>query len=124
MKKSLLASLVALVCLPTAALPQSQVADNSGNHWLGICTTKGKEALCAGYVVGLLDGTDATQIALGDVSPTNRPPKLFCLPAGFSNTQGRDLFVKYLQDYPAARHLPASLVFFAGLRKTFPCTGP
>jgi hypothetical protein len=67
---------------------------------------------CSGYVSGIAD------------IMTRKAPLsgwLACIPAGVSTSQLRDIFVRFLQDHPAKRHLSAASLAAKSLAEAFPC---
>lgn len=70
---------------------------------------------CLSWVNGAVQG------AINTVSFDDRKPD-YCTPqSGGSTKQYVDVFLKYLRDNPAKRHLPAIFLFHQAMAAAFPC---
>ena len=101
---------VAIVALATSA-----AADGIGfkTDWL-LKNCKAKNALCAGYVGGVVD----TYLALMAVQAIN---KVFCFPGPISVGQEAEIFVRHAEVDPSNLDGEASIAVMDSLSKTFPC---
>jgi hypothetical protein len=91
-------------------------------------------AHCLHYLQGITDSyyffRDRKQFALtgGDktiiVLPKQVHPEeyAFCLPDGYTNVQGVQVVVKYLNEHPEQLHFPRVLLVFLSFGSAFTCT--
>jgi hypothetical protein len=71
--------------------------------------------MCAGYVMGIVDGLMYAQIADPDRTAV-------CIPkTGYTIGQGVRVLTKYLEDHPEKLNLGISLIALDAYRKAFPC---
>lgn len=47
---------------------------------------------------------------------------IYCLPSGVTTGQVRDIWIKYMQDHPEARHISAELLYLASMKEVYPCS--
>ncbi|WP_298966224.1 Rap1a/Tai family immunity protein [uncultured Roseibium sp.] len=112
------------VLWPTITFPQSF----TGNDLLRSCR-EDPESFCLGYVagvtegvkVGALGGTVAAMIEFQTGLADAKKAQGFCLPAGVTYSQLRDVVVKYLIANPEIRHNLAAPYSVTALGEAFPC---
>ena len=81
-----------------------QAKMTTGNDLKQYCTVA-PNGLCAGYVAGVTEATQA----------------LFCFPPGVTKRQIRDVAVTYLNNHPERLHLLAPSLVINAMRNAFPC---
>lgn len=88
----------------------------TGNDLLPLCRElQGDEiATCYGYLQGVIDGQSS-----GLVRATN-----YCLVAGVTGRQIRDIVVAYLEAHPENRHQRGAWLVTYALNDAFPCPRP
>ena len=124
MKFAIAACAVAsFVVLPSPAIAQSDsLAMLWGRDALTTCshveTMQRRDTTSALVCLGWING--AVQGASGTISIEPKKPE-YCTPPGGSNGQYVAVFLKYLRDYPAKRHLPAIYLFHQAMAEAFPC---
>jgi hypothetical protein len=104
-----------LLFLNTSTYAQ-RVSPTTGNTLLEACESKAElqQAFWLGYITGSTD-VDGMN---GAAFPERRRS---CIPESVSNSQIRDVVVKYLKEHPEDRHLLAEILVVQALAKTFPC---
>lgn len=71
--------------------------------------------MCTAFVLGMSKGT----FVYGSI---NEGKKLYCIPEpGVSYKQSEDIFIKYLNDNPAVRHLDPAILYIHAMGVAFPC---
>ena len=106
----------------------------NGNMLFTFCVnpSDGTQSFCAGYVIGLLEGTKFGAFMSygsiiensGDVAASNAYLEFvldFCIPEHVEYGQILDVFVKYLRENPETRHLSARSLFVKSMSTTFVC---
>lgn len=91
---------------------------------LSLSSVSAHAGLTGNQLHGFLKGNDVEKsAALGYVMGTleSLDEALFCLPAGFNGTQGRDIVKQALEERPGVRHMPANLFIMALFEGKFPC---
>jgi hypothetical protein len=91
----------------------------SGNTLLDACTSDDiwSNGHCRGFIMGVSDTVFLSYIIEGNESPFVRA----CVPAGVTDIQLKDVFVKYTQENPETRHVVAGHLVHAALLDAFPC---
>ena len=111
------------------ALPASgqnkAYAMQTGNDALAACTSVNDDqrtgdimlgVACLSWINGAVQASDPR-----DWSFPEKP--VYCTPqSGGSNGQYKDVFVAYLRNNPAKRHLPAIFLFHQAMAGAFPCS--
>lgn len=125
----LMKSSLAIACagLLFAASPANAQSDPLGMIWGrdALTTCSHAEArqrrdatsalVCLSWINGAVQGASAT------VSSTGAKPD-YCTPrVGGSNGQYAAVYLKFLRDNPAKRHLPAIYLFHEAMAEAFPC---
>ena len=102
--------------------PQA-LASPTGNTLFEQCTRERDsatywydDATCTAYIQGFVEGATSFQ----ELWPKERP-KAICLPAKATAGQIRDVVVKYLNQHPERRHLPAMMSILTATVAAFPC---
>lgn len=86
-----------------------------GNSYYNQCVAGPKDySACIGYFMGI---ADAPVMNMGKVPEE----AIYCLPAGASYEQHRDVFHKFLRDNPTIRHISTHHLFLMAMNATFPC---
>lgn len=109
--------LVASVTLaaPVAANPP---AFSTGNDLLNTCAPADDDDRmvmeCFTYLQGFVDAVAVTTFEAHGHLP-------FCVPAGATIGQTRDIMIQRLRGNPEIRHLPASVLIMVALQRAYPC---
>jgi hypothetical protein len=113
MKRLFLAALLAVTVSPALAEDYG-----TGNIVLDFCSRAGDsgDLFCSGYVLGANQGMEALEVIAG--ADNFVPP---CIPDGVSVAQRKDIFLKYLKQYPEERHMKGLVLYIMALRTAFPC---
>lgn len=106
---------LAIVLGSNVTTAQAQGTIDTGNSYLSLCeNVKGdanfSSGVCIGYIQGFLD----TSVLMRQGNS--------CIPAGVTNGQVWDLFVKYLQENPDKRHLPTIILLASATIEAWPCS--
>lgn len=105
---------VLVVLLPSPAGAQFF----NGNSLLQACTDN--PVFVSGYAAGFTDFQQMLSVAVDvDGKPYNSPR--YCLPAGATAVQVKDVICSRLEQNPAERHWQASYLAFNALHDAFPC---
>ena len=90
----------------------------SGNDLFDFCNQSPNffYGMCAGYIVGVADAMMGSQAAGGSMAGWNA-----CFPQNVSNTQVRDIALKFLNAHPEIRHANAAPLVARALSEAFPC---
>jgi len=86
-----------------------------GNSYYNQCVAGPKDySACIGYFMGIADAP---------IMNTGKSPEeaLYCLPAGASYEQHRDVFHKFLRDNPQIRQISTHHLFMMAMNSAFPC---
>ena len=123
MKLAWIAALVSfLVCEPVASNDGKNYQMQLGADAIAVCKSiedarSNLEAsfVCLSWVNGAVQGAAIT-FSLEKEKPS------YCTPDdGGSNQQYAEVFLKFLRDNPAKRHLPAIYLFHQAMAEAFPC---
>lgn len=108
----------ALIWLPALAHAEGP-GFRSGNDLYLLCTSANSrdEMWCINYVMG---ATDALLSVLSVLMPAGMP---YCIPAGATTVQLKDVVVRFMDDYPHVRHMPGGDIVQLAYRRAFPCAG-
>ena len=79
----------------------------TGNELYNVCVQGAN--FCNGYIAGAYD--------------SNEYEDDYCPPDGVTLSQMRAIVMKYMDDYPGQRHIPADWIVSHALRGAFPCKG-
>ena len=114
-----LAAVITTTMAPPAKAqdPSSGLYQATGNLFLKIC--RGGDVgrgYCLGYFAGISDGITTLQL----LKPQLWTP--ICKPDQMTDSQLRDVVVKYLDDHPEERHEPISLLTVLAMRSAWPCS--
>lgn len=95
---------------------------SSGNYWLSLCAQKQNDYACAYYINGLVDGlmlgvTETSLVSRGDAHKVYG----YCPPPNTSVGDMKEVFKKYLNDYPANRKYTGYSLALDAWRKAWPC---
>src|SRR5215470_12363567 len=91
----------------------------TGNDLYSACTdanpTNG--LACLAYLEGALAAFSVTQwiVNAGDTTIMANARRMACIPNGLANGQARDVVIKYMDDNPAQRQVPAAHAVLAAL---------
>ena len=85
-----------------------------GNKFKHICSNMDDRTLCAYYMIGVVE-------TIGNLEMLKLTPCIIRLPKGVSGFQLLDLFLKYINNNPENKDLPAGSIAFIVLKKNFPC---
>jgi hypothetical protein len=127
--RAVVIAVVAMMAGFSKAQPQDLNAFFSGNDVYSWCQRD--KSLALGYVAGLWDealhGSFVLNVVpFGEAENVQRKYAKelfvqFCGPSKVVLEQVSDVFCGYLRDVPSDRHKPASLLFHAAMKKTWPC---
>lgn len=119
-----------LIASPSMAGPK---IDGSGNYWLSNCETPSGfgAGMCYGFIMGTIDGylygATFAWLLMADPKKGNSPVKYekhvkrFCMPGSVTNEQIKDIFIKYLRQYPEQRHLSGDHLLIDSLVAVYAC---
>ena len=93
----------------------------SGNDLFEKCRIKGSVA-CGEYIAGVVD-------TVGFLETEKRPPddhsawqfSFICMPTDANTVQTRDLVVKYMEDHPETRAMPAPILVVGAMLNAWRC---
>ncbi|WP_447752557.1 Rap1a/Tai family immunity protein [Sphingopyxis fribergensis] len=86
-----------------------------GNSYYSQCVASAKDySACIGYFMGIADAP----VMNAEKSPDEA---VYCLPAGATYEQNRDVFHKYLRDNPQKLHVSTHLLFLMAMNASYPC---
>lgn len=104
-----LVAVVAMSVFWASGPAQAQWLDGNSLHtW---CQSEAKVSVP--YVLGVLDGIDLAGQAGGVVK--------VCTPSNATREQVNDVVCRFVEDHPADRHYPASLLVLTAMANAFPC---
>lgn len=113
--------LIALVLLAglvpaDGAAYQARQSLAGGDSYFRQCVSAAKgDNVCLGYFMGVSDAPVMN-------SEKSREEAVYCLPAGATYEQNREVFHKYLRENPQIRHVSTHLLFMLAMNTSFPCT--
>lgn len=125
--------LAMLACVSAASAKSSEPF--SGNDLYHACEAREDQSLssfCIGYVIGTWDGmvigavsafygASSKGASVDDINLIWPLVLGVCQPAGVTNEQIKDIFVKYLSEHPENRQVPARFLLLDAMREAFPC---
>lgn len=85
----------------------------SGNSFYATCNQQ-NFTMCGGYI-SLIDG-------MNFMLRVHKIHSLSCPPESITVQQNLDIFIKFLEENPAVRHLPTTMLFEQAVIQAFPCT--
>ncbi|SEH18722.1 hypothetical protein SAMN05428974_2959 [Sphingopyxis sp. YR583] len=86
-----------------------------GNSYYNQCVASAKDySACIGYFMGMADAP----VMNADKSAEEA---VYCLPAGATYEQNRDIFHKYLREHPQSRQVSTHMLFLIAMNSSFPC---
>ena len=109
-----------LVLLPVSEGQSGQtpnVPAYSGNDLLRDCTNdnvRASQSFCVGFIAGAWAGA----LIEGSVYHPGKPN--FVIPNEANLSQLKDVVVKFLNEHPEQRHLPAGVLVLLALKEAFP----
>ena len=107
--------MIVLLSLLTMA-EQAAGSFETGASLLSYCDSKPgfEQGVCSGFIVSVSD-THNTLANWRDL------PKAFCIPAGVSRGQIREVFIKYAKEHPNKLHTSASSLVINAFIQAFHC---
>ena len=101
----------------TSVSPRAEDSVESGNYFYDACSKFNNvnvnlpnidfdQGECLGFVKGVNFGFQGS---------------VYCVPSGVTYAQTIDIYIKYLEENPDLRHLPAAYLLGNVMQKTFPC---
>lgn len=117
--KSVLAMLI-------MTLPLQALAYRDGNELFNAMSSQNSRLEALLYVngvsAGLLVGYGIGSKQKNGREDTNLKPRYpYCIPETMTYMQAHDVVYKYLQENPAERHMPNSVLILFAMEKAFPC---
>ncbi len=102
--------------LVSASTDAQRVSTTTGNGLLDSCESKAEHerALCLGYITGVTDMEGINTAAYPERGRTR-------ISEDVTNSQVKDVVVKYLRDHPEDRHLLAAILIVEAVSRAFPC---
>jgi hypothetical protein len=96
-------------------LARAQTSFHTGNQLLDHCRSQImiEQTYCEGYAVGVADALGAPGGKVFGVAA--------CLPNGVTARQVMDVTMRFLEQHPELRHLPAVPLVAEALAEAFPC---
>jgi len=112
----------ALCAIAVLGKSNTAAAYETGNELLLICKSSHsyERGHCDGYIRGAIAGFDAGNVHGSDGVTSMKPP-IFCISRQVTILQLRDIFIRYLEQNPGHRNLPAEPLLFSALTIAFPC---
>lgn len=111
-----------------SAQTTKEYPDDSGNAFLGLCSTleKGEttaaitdhELECVFYIKGFVSGVE---VEYAGIMEQTTAPIPFCRPENTENGQLVKIVLKYIRQNPKDAHQPTKFVAMRALQKAFPC---
>ncbi|MBJ7498516.1 MAG: hypothetical protein JHC57_02045 [Sphingopyxis sp.] len=109
-----LALLAAMIPTGSAAF-QARESLARGGSYFNQCVASAKDySACIGYFMGMADAP----VMNADKSAEEA---VYCLPAGATYEQNRDVFHKYLRENPRVRNVSTHMLFLIAMNASFPC---
>lgn len=117
----LVAAFVAASVIPLPAKAEALNENlNMGYGKDALATCSSNKISPDGYVcLAWING--AAQVAAFSISVEVVEAPSYCAPDMGTTGQYRDIFVKFLRENPAKRHLPAMFLFHQAMAEAFPC---
>jgi len=108
--------LVAMLLLATPAQGQDNSGLLTGNGYLAACTADDpiSPAICMQYTLGM--DNMLLRLQLGGYTKA-----LECSPDQTTGRQKKDVFVAWLKEHPALRHLMSAGLYLMALQAAWPC---
>lgn len=110
--------------LAAGCLAATAVHAMSGNELLQMMNSPytNEQASAMFYVMGTVEGHGAIS-GVVNLSPKTggSTTGMFCIPAGATNGQIRDVVKQHLAAHPETRHLPAASLSYLALMRTWAC---
>lgn len=86
-----------------------------GGSYFDQCVARAKDySVCIGYFMGMADAP----VMNADKSAEEA---VYCLPAGATYEQNRDVFHAYLRENPQIRNVSTHMLFLLAMNASFPC---
>ena len=109
-----LALLAAMIPTGSAAF-QARESLARGGSYFDQCVARAKDySACIGYFMGMADAPVMNADKSADEA-------VYCLPAGASYEQNRDVFHTYLRENPQIRDVSTHMLFLLAMNASFPC---
>ena len=109
-----LALLAAMTPTGSAAF-QARESLARGGSYFDQCVARAKDySACIGYFMGMADAPVMNADKSADEA-------VYCLPAGASYEQNRDVFHTYLRENPQIRDVSTHMLFLLAMNASFPC---
>ena len=94
-------------------------AQVTGNSLYNLCNDADKSTLCLMYIGGYYDGF---RFAEDSHESLNKSRRLICIPGAVQNRQLWEVGIKYINEHPAERHLPADQLLAKAISQHYACT--
>ena len=115
MKRLVALALFAAMTPADSAAFQARESLAGGNSYYNQCVAAAKyDSACIGYFMGIADAP----VMNAEKSPEEA---IYCLPAGATYEQNREVFHKYLRGNPEIRQVSTHLLFMIAMTTSFPC---
>ena len=115
MRRLVAVALLAAMAPADGAAFQARESLAGGASYFSQCVASAKDySACIGYFMGIADAP----VMNAEKSPDEA---VYCLPAGATYEQNRDVFHKYLRDNPQIRRVSTHLLFMMAMNASFPC---
>lgn len=109
-----LALLAAMIPTGSAAF-QARESLARGGSYFNQCVASAKDySACIGYFMGMADAPVMN-------AEKSAEEAVYCLPAGATYEQNRDVFHKYLRENPRVRNVSTHMLFLIAMNASFPC---
>jgi hypothetical protein len=100
-----------------------------GNSLLEFCKESPKPTrvetfhwgMCAGYIIGVRDAEETTQLSLKAANIEDKRSLRFCVDPKVTNGQLINVVNKFLKDHPELSHLSAAALIQGAFAHSFPC---
>ena len=117
-------TVAAVILLAGTSLVRAAGMFLTGNDLYHNCTNAAVPmgwSLCLGYIEGVLDATNFEGSLSYGKSTVLHGIVQWCVPAGVTAGQARDVVIKFLRDKPEFRHLSAAEEVTAAVAAAWPC---
>jgi hypothetical protein len=115
MKRLVALALLAGMIPADSAAFQARESLARGGSYFSQCVASAKDySACIGYFMGMADAPVMNADKSADEA-------VYCLPAGATYEQNRDVFHKYLRQNPQIRNVSTHMLFLLAMNASFPC---
>ena len=115
MKRLVALALLAGMVPADGAAFQARESLARGGSYFSQCVASAKDySACIGYFMGMADAPVMNAEKSADEA-------VYCLPAGATYEQNRDVFHKYLREHPQTRQVSTHMLFLLAMNASFPC---